>query len=263
MGVNFNGTPGEYTYAQGQFGKSAEGIVSVGPQSERKASVQQSAGGNDREAGDHGGHLIAHSLGGKNDEVNIDAQAVNVNQIDQRSAERNVTNLAQDTSNTVYMGVTNFTRSESERPDATMMTIGVQNNVSGTVDIEMMSFTNASHKDQVAWNQTAIENEGVDSRQDVGMTAEQRSIANELSGAEGYVDDRVGSGWQVTHFDNSEYMGSVSTIESTETASSEYMGSLENDIQETSSEDEYAGSVETSISTDDESHGEDDSISMD
>lgn len=173
MRVNFNGTPGEYTYAQGQFGKSAEGIVSVGSQSERNASVQQSAGGNDREAGDHGGHLIAHSLGGKNDETNIDAQAANV-------------------------------------------------------------------------NQTAIENEGVDSKQDVGMTAEQRSIANELSGAENYVDDRVGSGWQVTHFDNSEYMGS-----------------LESDTREISSEDEYAGSVETSISTEGESQDEDDSISMD
>lgn len=263
MRVNFNGTPGEYTYAQGQFGKSAEGIVSVGSQSERNASVQQSAGGNDREAGDHGGHLIAHSLGGKNDETNIDAQAANVNQIDQRSAERNAANLAQDTSNTVYIGVANFTRSGSERPDATMMTIGVQNNVSGTVDIETMSFTNASHKDQTAWNQTAIENEGVDSKQDVGMTAEQRSIANELSGAENYVEDRVGSGWQVTHFDNSEYMGSVSAVESTETASSEYMGSLESGTREISSEDEYAGSVETSISTEGESQDEDDSISMD
>lgn len=263
MEVNFNRTPGEYTYAQGQYGKSAEGIVSVGPQSERNASVQQSAGGNDREAGDHGGHLIAHSLGGENDETNIDAQATNVNQIDQRSAERNVANLAQDSSNTVYMGVTNFTRSGSERPDATMMTIGVQNNVSGTVDIETMSFTNASHKDQAAWNQTAIENEGVDSRQDVGMTAEQRAIADGLSGAEDFVDDRVGSGWQVTHFDNSEYMGAVSTVESTETVSSEYMGSLESGTQESSNEDEYTGSIETSIGSEGESQGEDDSISMD
>lgn len=263
MGVDFNGTPGEYTYAQGLYGKSAEGIVSVGPQSERNASIQQSAGGKDREAGDHGGHLIAHSLGGKNNEANIDAQAANVNQIDQRSAERNAANLAQDPSNTVYMGVTNFIRSGSERPDATLMTIGVQNNVSGTVDIETMSFTNASHKDQAAWNQTAIENEGVDSRQDVGMTAEQRSIANELSGVEDYVDYRVGSGWQVTHFENAEYMGSVSAVESTETASSEYTGSLESSTQELSSEDEYAGSVETSISTEGESQGEDDSISMD
>ena len=95
------------------------------------------------------------------------------------------------------------------------------------------------------------------------MTAEQRSIANELSGAENYVDDRVGSGWQVTHFDNSEYMGSVSAVESTETASSEYMGSLESGTRVISSEDEYAGSVETSISTEGESQDEDDSISMD
>lgn len=40
MEVNFNGTPGEYTYAQGKFGKSAEEIVSVGTQSERNAFVQ-------------------------------------------------------------------------------------------------------------------------------------------------------------------------------------------------------------------------------
>jgi len=66
MEVNFNGTPGEYTYSQGQYGKSAKGIVSTAARSERNTSAQQNAGQNDREAGDHGSYLIAYSLGGKN-----------------------------------------------------------------------------------------------------------------------------------------------------------------------------------------------------
>jgi|GEM_PF-6162382 len=105
-----------------------------------------------------------------------------------------------------------------------MMTICLQNNVTGAMDVETKSFTNASHKEQASWNQTAIANEGVDSRQNIGMTAEQRAFANELSGAEDYVDDKIGNSWQVTHFDNTECMGAVSTVESTETVSSEYMG---------------------------------------
>ena len=218
MAIDFNGTPGEYTYSQGQYGKSAEGIVSVGAQSDRNPSAQQQAGGADREAGDHGGHLIPHSLGGRNDESNLDAQAANVNQIDQRGAERNAASLAQDENNTVYMGVTNYTRDGSERPDATMITLGVMNNQTGSIDVETMSYTNANHAEHESWNDTALRNEGVDSRQDVGMTAEQRALANDLVGAEDAIDSRVGSGWTTTHFENNEYLYSISSTNLSKTS---------------------------------------------
>ncbi|MBR2421240.1 MAG: DNA/RNA non-specific endonuclease [Oscillospiraceae bacterium] len=200
MAIDFNGTPGDYTYSEDANGKSAEGIVAVGAQSDRNPAAQLAAGGEDRQAGDHGGHLIAHSLGGKNEPCNLDAQAANVNQIDQRGVERDLANLASNPDNTVYVGVHNFNSNGSQRPDATMMTGAVRDNTTGNIDIEHYSFQNASHEEQESWNKTVAQNTEIDSRQDAGMTAEERDLANELCGAEDTVDMSLGNA-TVTSFD--------------------------------------------------------------
>lgn len=200
MAIDFNGTPGDYTYSEDANGKSAEGIVAVGAQSDRNPSAQLAAGGEDRQAGDHGGHLIAHSLGGKNEPCNLDAQAANVNQIDQRGVERDLANLASNPDNTVYVGIHNFNSNGSQRPDATMMTGAVRDNTTGNIDIEHYSFQNASHEEQESWNETVAQNTEIDSRQDAGMTAEERDLANELCGAEDTVDMSLGNA-TVTSFD--------------------------------------------------------------
>lgn len=204
MAIDFNGTPGDYTYSEDANGKSAEGIVAVGAQSDRNPSAQLAAGGEDRQAGDHGGHLIAHSLGGKNEPCNLDAQAANVNQIDQRGVERDLANLASNPDNTVYVGVHNFNSNGSQRPDATMMTGAVLDNTTGNVDIQHSSFQNASHAEQESWNETAAQNTEIDARQDAGMTAEERDLANELCGAEDAVDMSLG-GATVSAFDASVF----------------------------------------------------------
>ena len=204
MAVNFDGNPGDYTYSEDANGKSAEGIVAVGAQSDRDPGAQRAAGGADRQEGDHGGHLIAHSLGGKNEPCNLDAQAANVNQIDQRSVERDLANLADNPDNTVYVGVHNFNSNGSQRPDATMMTGAVRDNTTGNVDIQNSSFQNASHAEQESWNETVAQNTEIDARQDAGMTGEERDLANELCGAEDAVDMSLGNA-TVTSFDTSVF----------------------------------------------------------
>lgn len=203
MSMDYSGTPGEYTYSQNANGKSASGIVANGSTSERDLGAQRSAGGADRQAGDQGSHLIADRFGGRNDPTNLDALAANVNQKDQANVERNVANLAANPNNTVSMSVANF-NSVGERPDASMINVGVQDNTTGAIDEQHISFQNASHDLQQSWNDTANQaDQTIDRSQNAGMTDEQRDIANDLCGAENAVDDRLGSGWEHTDFDTS------------------------------------------------------------
>lgn len=230
MSMDYSGTPGEYTYSQNANGKSASGIIANGSASERDLGAQRSAGGADRQAGDQGGHLIADRFGGRNDPTNLDAQAANVNQKDQANVERNVANLVTDQNNTVSMSVANF-NSVGERPDATMINVGVQNNTTGETDEQHISFQNASHDLQQSWNDTANQaDQTIDPSQNAGMTDEQRDIANDLCGAEVAVDDRLGSGWEHTDFDTS-FLDAGSTESeaagSGEVASGESEGSSE------------------------------------
>ena len=45
MAIDFSGKPGEYTYSENEYGKSAEGIVAMGAQSSHNAYAQRTAGG--------------------------------------------------------------------------------------------------------------------------------------------------------------------------------------------------------------------------
>lgn len=201
MVMNYGGIPGDYTYFQNHNGKSASGVVANGSTSDRDLAAQRSAGGADRQPGDQGGHLIADRFGGRNDPSNLDAQAANVNQKDQANVERNIAELAVNPNNTVSMSVANY-NSVGERPDATMINVGVQNNTTGEIDEQHISFQNASHNLQQSWNDTANQaDQTINLSQSAGMTQEQRDIANGLCGAENVVDDRLGSGWEHTDFD--------------------------------------------------------------
>lgn len=200
--IDFTGKPGEYTYTQTEYGKHAYGVVQNGATSPRNNSAQRNAGGADREPGDHGGHLIPHSQGGRNDESNLDAQNANVNQIGQRSIERDVSRLADDPSKTVYLDVQNYNRPGVDRPDCTMITVGVQDNTTGRVDVAHYSLQNASYEEQDQWNELANQNTTIDPTQDAGMTPQERALANEYA-EEDYFDGPLGSGYTV-FFDESE-----------------------------------------------------------
>lgn len=239
MAMDYSGTPGDYTYSQNHNGKSGSGVVAIGSTSDRDLVAQRSAGGADRQAGDQGGHLIADRFGGRNDPSNLDAQAANVNQKNQANVERNIAKLAADPNNTVSMSVVNF-NSVGERPDATMINVGVQNNTTGEIDEQHISFQNASHNLQQSWNDTVDQaDQTIDLSQNVGMTDEQRNIANELCGAEDAVDGRLGSGWEYTDFDVSfldAEMAESEVASRDEMFSSESEGSSESVGEDGSSE---------------------------
>lgn len=179
--MNFQSKPGEYTYVQTEYGKEAYGVVKNGAQSERDPSAQRQAGHEERQVHDQGGHLIPHSQGGRNDETNLVAQDANVNQVDVRGVERTNSELAKDPNNTVYVHVSAYTQPGHERPDAFMITSAVQNSETGHIDIQHSSYTNASHAEQSEWNALVDQDDEVDSRQDIGMTAEERALANEYA----------------------------------------------------------------------------------
>lgn len=195
MKFDFDAKPGDYHYSEDRYGKSASGIVKVGAESKRDPALQRSAGGNQRKAHDHGGHLIAHSLGGRNDGSNLDAQDADVNQRSQRGVERQVAKLAQDGEHTVYMEVNNYRQEGNQRPDATMITVAVRDDATGRVDVEHYSFQNASSAEQEEWAAIADEVVERDPRQDIGMTPEERALADELSTAENYDRGELGSGY--------------------------------------------------------------------
>lgn len=199
--IDFTTTPGEYTYTQGERGKHNYGVVKTGATSQRDPVAQRNAGGQDRQVGDHGGHLIPHSLGGRNDETNLDAQAANVNQIGQRHVERDVARLADDPNNTVFLDVQNYNQAGSERPDATMMTVAVRDNTTGKVDVAHYSFQNASYEEQAQWNELANQDVEIDPRQDIGMTQEERALANEY--AEMDYSENLGEGYTMFFDENS------------------------------------------------------------
>lgn len=201
-GIDFTGKPGEYTYTQTEYGKHAYGVVKNGAVAPRDNHAQRTAGGADREPGDHGGHLIPHSQGGRTDRTNLDAQNANVNQIGQRSIERDVSRLAADPNKTVYLDVQNYNRSGIDRPDCTMITVGVQDNTTGRVDIAHYSLQNASYEEQDQWNELTNQDATIDPSQDAGMTPQERAIANEYA-EEDYFDGPLGSGYTV-FFDGSE-----------------------------------------------------------
>ena len=218
MAMDYSGTPGDYTYSQTHNGKIVSGVVANGSTSDRDLAAQRSAGGADRQAGDQGGHLMADRFGGRNDPSNLDAQAANVNQKDQANVERNVSNLAANPNNTVSMSVANF-NSVGERPDATMINVGVQNNTTGEIDEQHISFQNASHDLQESWNNTATQADpAIEPSQNAGMADEQREAANELCSAEDAVDDRLGSGWSHTDFDVSFLDSETTENDATETS---------------------------------------------
>lgn len=62
--------------------------------------------------------------------------------------------IAANPNNTISMNVSNF-NSVGERPDATMINVGVQDNTTGAIDEQHISFQNASHEMQQSWNGTA------------------------------------------------------------------------------------------------------------
>lgn len=226
--IDFTRKPGEYTYTQTDLGKRGYGIPQNGATSARNNNAQRTVGGVDRQPGDHGGHLIPHSLGGRNDETNLDAQSANVNQIGQRSIERQVSRLAADPNKTVYYDVQNYNRPGVDRPDNTMSTVGVLDKTTGVVDVAHFSLQNASYAEQAQWDQQALQDTVIDPRQDIGLTPEERALANEYAEETWSISD-LGSGYTVFFDPSAEPITGISGVSFDDGAS---LGARDNTVSQ-------------------------------
>ena len=170
----------KFTYENTPLGKIASGYVEeVGAVEPRNTYNQKIAGGEYRQENDHGGHLIAHSLQGSSGLENRDSQNKNVNQIDQRHIEREVASYDQDSNNSVFYSVANYTP-VGERPQATVINYSVTNEMTGEQINEHVSFQNESHELRQSWNEEVYENcSEIDESQNEGMSADERMYADE------------------------------------------------------------------------------------
>lgn len=239
--LDYSTEPGVYTYTENEHGKSAYGVVKNGAQSERDRNAQRTAGGADRRANDQGGHLIAHSMGGRNDSTNLDAQNGNVNQIDQKHIEDQVRTLAEDPNNTVAVHVDNY-KSVSEVPDATMYNAGVMNNETGKTDEVHLSFQNMSHAEQQEMNDLVDSLDlPADPSQYAGLSNEEIALSHEYADAADHVDMSLGQG-EVFHFDTNDKGDEIMNDNTAEYDDSFNVAEIEDDgLSDTSSVSEDSG----------------------
>ena len=144
--------PGDYTYGESQYGKSASGSLTL-EKGERDASVQRTVGGEDRRPDDDGGHLIGTRFNGAPDERNIDAQNSNLNRSSYKKAENEWADSLNN-GDSVYVNVDTYKSNDSERPDA-YMGYSVTEHPDGSRDWDAFSYQNESAATQEDWNNTA------------------------------------------------------------------------------------------------------------
>lgn len=190
-------------------------------------------------SGTPGEYIYSHNATGKSASGIIANGSTSERDLGAQRSAGGADRQAANPNNTVSMNVSNF-NSVGERPDATMINVGVQDNTTGAIDEQHISFQNASHEMQQSWNDTANQaDQTVDSSQNAGMTDEQIDIANDLCGAEDDVDDRLGSGWEHTDFDTSFLDAGITESEapaSAEVSSGESEGASEGAGEDNSGE---------------------------
>lgn len=170
----------KFTYESTPLGKRAYGYIEeaeiIGSRNsyKQKSTVREYCQEND-----YGGYVIVDFLQGSTGLENIDPQDKNVNQIDQRHIEREVASYAQDSNNSVFYSVANYTP-VGERPQATMINYSVTNEMTGEQINEHVSFQNESHELRQSWNEEVYENcSEIDESQNEGMSEDERMYADE------------------------------------------------------------------------------------
>ena len=79
--------PGDYTYTETEWGKSASGVLELADDPERDSVAQRSAGGEFRKPDDDGGHLIGARFGGSSSAENLEAQNRQLNRGEFKAVE--------------------------------------------------------------------------------------------------------------------------------------------------------------------------------
>ena len=145
---------GDYTYAETQYGKHAEGNLTLA-KGNRDVAAQREAGGEDRRATDDGGHLIGNRFDGSGGTENLDAQDSNINRGSYKQLENREAAQLQS-GDQVFTNKDTFKSNDSERPNA-YMGYDITEHPDGTRDWDAYSYQNESAATQEAWNNESAE----------------------------------------------------------------------------------------------------------
>lgn len=157
--------PGEYTYSEDAYGKSASGQLTLSSSPERDPAAQRAAGGEDRRTGDNeygvddGGHLIGARFGGSAGQENLTPQDRNLNRGAYKQAENEwADRLAKG--DKVYVHIESYTGDGSDRPTNYMgyaIFEHTDENGNKTREVEYYSFNNESRAEQDKWDKAEEE----------------------------------------------------------------------------------------------------------
>jgi len=121
---------------------NAQATPVLTPENIRDMDAQKNAGGEDRRAGDQGGHIVGRDMGGDSGEGNLVAMDSRINQSDYKRMEYDIKE-ALDEGKTVHTSTEISYSGDSERPDTIMVKVDVDgkgtvytfdNNLDGTLD---------------------------------------------------------------------------------------------------------------------------------
>lgn len=176
----FDRPPGEYTYTESQFGKTAEGVLTL-EKGTRNVYDQRTVGSSHRGRNDDGAHLIATRYKGRGTKENLEAVHQNVNRGSYKRMENNLDSLLSDKSNKVHMKASSYRRSGIDRPDAIMVTNTLKRN-DGSTDREHLSFQNLSNQEMDAIQEKLnVLDVSIDPRQHEKLTPEQIALASKYA----------------------------------------------------------------------------------
>lgn len=151
--------PGEYSYSENAYGKTASGQLSLSSSPERDPDAQRAAGGEDRRTSgntygvDDGGHLIGARFGGSVGQENLTPQDRNLNRGDYKRAENDWADRLEN-GDKVYVHMESYTGDGSNRPTNYMgyaIFEHTDENGNKTREIEYYSFNNESRAEQEQW----------------------------------------------------------------------------------------------------------------
>lgn len=171
--------PGNYTYTETAYGKTASGQLHTATSPDRDALAQRTAGGEDRRTAgneygvDDGGHLIGARFGGATGQENLTPQDRNLNRGDYKRAENEWADRLEK-GDKVYVHMESYTGDGSERPTNYMgYAIFEHTDEHGktTREIEYYSFNNESRAEQESWDKAQTQAE----LEDPSMVENQRA----------------------------------------------------------------------------------------
>lgn len=176
----FERPSGEYTYTETQYGKTAEGVLTI-EKGTRNAYDQRTVGSIHRGRNDDGAHLIATRYKGSGRKENLSPVHKDINRGSYKKMENALAKLLSNTNNKVHMKASTHRRTGINRPDAIMVTNTLKRS-NGSTDREHLSFQNLSNQEMDAIQEKLnVLDVLIDPRQHENLTPEQIALTSKYA----------------------------------------------------------------------------------